>query len=173
MGIACGARLLLRKGDWSGALKLVERIIPGLIDKAQYRRQRAVLLTARALELEKVDRDVSRESVMEAVKLAPTLIPAATLAAISSESQQTRKAMQMSRRRGWHSHIPILPTPMLMCGWRLRPGAVGAGRALAARTPGTSRARWALPAPRWRRPSFRARAALAPLIEKPTQRVAL
>src|SRR3954471_18314260 len=62
------------KGDWAGALKILDNNqSAGLIDKASYRRQRGVLLTARALELEKVDRDLSRESVMEAVKLAPTL----------------------------------------------------------------------------------------------------
>jgi len=41
---------------------------------------RGVLLTARALELETVDRDLSRESVMEAVKLAPDAGAAAVLA---------------------------------------------------------------------------------------------
>ena len=62
------------KGDWAGALKILDNNqSAGLIDKATYRRQRGVLLTARALELEKVDRDLARESVMEAVKLAPTL----------------------------------------------------------------------------------------------------
>jgi HemY protein len=65
------------KGDWSGALAILDNnLASGLIDKATYRRQRGVLLTARALELEKVDRDKSRESAMEAIKLAPTLVPA-------------------------------------------------------------------------------------------------
>ena len=51
------------KGDWSGALSILDNNqSAGLIDKATYRRQRGVLLTARALELEKVDRDLSRES---------------------------------------------------------------------------------------------------------------
>ena len=37
-------------GDWSGALARLERNMKsGLIDKTAYRRQRAVLLTARAL----------------------------------------------------------------------------------------------------------------------------
>src|SRR5262249_54399382 len=66
------------QGDWDGALKIVENDHEsGLIDKATYRRRRGVLLTAKALELAKVDRDLSRESAMEAVKLAPTLVPAA------------------------------------------------------------------------------------------------
>src|SRR5258708_363369 len=68
------------KGDWSGALALLDNNLASVpIDRAAYRRQRGVLLTARALELETVDRDLSRESVMEAVKLAPTLVPSAVL----------------------------------------------------------------------------------------------
>src|SRR6267142_1136238 len=77
------------KGDWSGALTILDNnLASGLIDKAAYKRQRGVLLTARALELENVDRDLSRESVMEAVRLAPTLVPAAVLASkYQSEAQ--------------------------------------------------------------------------------------
>src|SRR5204862_275695 len=42
------------RGDWSGALAILDNnLASGLIDKNAYRRQRAVLLTARALELEK------------------------------------------------------------------------------------------------------------------------
>jgi HemY protein len=85
------------KGDWAGALKILDNNqSAGLIDKATYRRQRGVLLTARALELEKVDRDLSRESVMEAVKLAPTLVPAAVLASkYESEAHQVRRSMRL------------------------------------------------------------------------------
>src|SRR5439155_1283513 len=87
------------RGDWSGALSILDNnLSSGLIDKATYRRQRGVLLTARALELEKVDRDLSRESAMEAVKLAPTLVPAAVLAAkFESEAHQVRRAMRALR----------------------------------------------------------------------------
>jgi HemY protein len=43
-----------------------------------------------------MDRDVARESVMEAVKLAPTLVPAAVLAAkFESEAHQVRRAMKL------------------------------------------------------------------------------
>src|SRR5205807_6425124 len=85
------------KGDWSGALRILDNnLSSGLIDKATYRRQRGVLLTARAMELEKVDRDLSRESVMEAVKLAPTLVPAAVLASkFESEAHQVRRSMRL------------------------------------------------------------------------------
>ncbi|WGD52582.1 heme biosynthesis HemY N-terminal domain-containing protein [Bradyrhizobium sp. CB1650] len=85
------------RGDWSGALAILDsNLSAGLIDKTAYRRQRGVLLTARALELETMDRDVARESVMEAVKLAPTLVPAAVLAArFESEAHQVRRAMKL------------------------------------------------------------------------------
>jgi len=165
------------QADWSGALNLVERnYASGAIDKAQYRRQRAVLLTARALEHETSDRDASRSAVMEAVKLAPTLIPAATLAAkFLSESQQTRKAMQIIEA-AWQAQ----PHPDLADAYahvRLGDSALERLRRierLAERTPGHAEsalgvARVAADA----REYARARAALAPLVDKPTQRVAL
>ena len=105
------------KGDWSGALTILDNnLASGLIDKAAYRRQRGVLLTARALELENVDRDLSRESAMEAVKLAPTLVPAAVLAEQISRARRIRCGVRCgsSRRRGWRSRIPISPMPMPM-----------------------------------------------------------
>jgi HemY protein len=165
------------QGDWSGALNLVERnYSSGAIDKAQYRRQRAVLLTARALELETSDRDASRDAVMEAVKLAPPLIPAATLAAkFLSEGQQTRKAMQIIET-AWQAQ----PHPDLADAYaHVRLGDSALERLkrierLAERTPGHVEgalgiARVAADA----REYARARSALAPLIDAPTQRVAL
>src|SRR3984957_13709315 len=84
-------------GDWNGALAILDNnLASGLIDKATYRRQRGVLLTARALELEKIDRDLARDSVMEAIKLAPTLVPAAVLASkYQSEAHQVRRSMRI------------------------------------------------------------------------------
>jgi HemY protein len=165
------------QSDWTGALAIVERnYASGAIDKAQYRRQRAVLLTARALELETGDRDASRDTVLEAVKLAPTLIPAATLAAkFLSEGQQTRKAMQIIEA-AWLAQ----PHPDLADAYahvRLGDSALERLRRierLADRTPGHVEgalgiARVAADA----REFARARAALAPLIDAPTQRVAL
>jgi len=165
------------QADWSGALTIVERnYSSGAIDKVLYRRQRAVLLTARALELETNDRDASREAVMEAVKLAPTLIPAATLAAkFLSEGQQTRKAMQIIEA-AWTAQ----PHPDLADAYahvRLGDSALERLRRierLADMTPGHVEgalgiARVAADA----REYARARAALEPLIDVPTQRVAL
>src|ERR1019366_2776037 len=48
-------------GDWSAALSALDRNSRyGLIDKAEYRRQRAVLLTAQALAAEESERDRAR-----------------------------------------------------------------------------------------------------------------
>ena len=98
MGLACGARFSLRAGRLDRCASIVERnSASGAIDKAQYRRQRAVLADgARAGAGDQRSRRVARHAITEAVKLAPTLIPAATLAAkFLSEGQQTRKAMQI------------------------------------------------------------------------------
>ncbi|ETR77896.1 membrane protein [Afipia sp. P52-10] len=165
------------QNDWTGALAIVERnTAAGAIDKATYRRQRAVLLTARALELETADRDLARESVMEAIKLAPTLIPAAVLAArFLSENQQTRKAMQMIEA-AWAAQ----PHPDLADAYahvRLGDSALERLRRmerLAEKAPGHAEgalgvARVAIDA----REFTKAREALAPLLAVPTQRVAL
>src|SRR3979411_2437043 len=93
------------KGDWSGALSILDNnLSSGLIDKAAYRRQRGVLLTARARKVESVERDRSRESAMEAVKLTPTLVPAAVLASkYQSEAHQIRRSMRIINK-GWPKH---------------------------------------------------------------------
>jgi HemY protein len=78
--------------DWAGALSSLEHMKGGL-EKADYRRKRAVLLTARALALEDIDRDASRANALEAVKLAPDLVPAAALAGRRlAETGEQRKA---------------------------------------------------------------------------------
>ena len=47
-------------GDWAGALAALEKNMrSGLLDRPAYRRQRAVLLTARALGIEETDRDTA------------------------------------------------------------------------------------------------------------------
>ncbi|MBI4367261.1 MAG: heme biosynthesis protein HemY, partial [Deltaproteobacteria bacterium] len=78
--------------DWAGALDALDHMKGGL-EKADYRRKRAVLLTARALALEDIDRDAARSAVLEAVKLAPDLVPAAALAGRRlAETGEQRKA---------------------------------------------------------------------------------
>jgi HemY protein len=78
--------------DWAGALEVLDHM-KGALEKPDYRRKRAVLLTARALALEEIDRDTSRANAIEAVKLAPDLVPAAALAGRRlAETGEARKA---------------------------------------------------------------------------------
>ncbi|CAN5345590.1 heme biosynthesis HemY N-terminal domain-containing protein [soil metagenome] len=165
------------RGDWDGALKILENnLAAGLIDPAPYKRQRGVLLTARALDLETTDRDKSRASVTEAVKLAPTLVPAATLAAkFLSESNQTRRAMQ-TIEAAWVAQ----PHPDLADAYsHVRLGDSALNRLdrvekLAAKVPGHIEGALAVARAAIDTKEFaRARAALAPFIESPTQRVAI
>jgi len=165
------------QGDWDGALKILDHDHEsGLLDKATYRRRRGVLLTARALELEKVDRDLSRESVMEAVKLAPTLVPAAVLAAkFESEAHQVRRAMRLVEA-AWMKH----PHPDLADAYaHVRLGDSARQRlvrveTLAAKTPDAVEGKLAVARAAIDATEFaKARAALSTLIANPTQRVAM
>jgi HemY protein len=165
------------KGDWSGALTILDNnLASGLIDKAVYRRQRGVLLTARALELETVDRDLSRESAMEAVKLAPTLVPAAVLASkYQSEAHQIRRSMRIVET-AWLAQ----PHPDLADAYaHVRLGDSARQRlvrvqTLAAKAPGHLESALALARAAIDATEFeQARAALARFIAVPTQRVAL
>ncbi len=165
------------RGDWNGALTIVDNdLAAGLIGKAVHRRWRGVLLTARALELDTSDRDQARTSIMEAVKLAPTLVPAVVLAArFLSESQQVRRAMRLIET-AWVAN----PHPDLADAYahvRLGDSALerlSRTEALAAMKPehfesALALARAAIDA----RDFAKARTALAPLAAAPTQRVAM
>jgi HemY protein len=165
------------KGDWSGAIAILDNnLASGLIDKVAYRRQRGVLLTARALELENIDRDLSRESAMEAIKLAPTLVPAAVLASkYQSEAHQVRRSMRIVEA-AWLAQ----PHPDLADAYaHVRLGDSARQRlvrveTLAAKAPGhiegaLAVARAAIDANEFER----ARQALAPFIAAPTQRLAM
>jgi HemY protein len=165
------------KGDWNGALAILDNNLEsGLIDKPAYRRQRGVLLTARALELEKVDRDLSRDSVMEAVKLAPTLVPAAVLASkYQSEAHQVRRSMRIVEA-AWLAH----PHPDLADAYaHVRLGDSARQRlvrveTLAAKAPGHLEGALAVARATIDAAEFaRAREVLAPFIAAPTQRVAM
>src|SRR3981081_1113910 len=165
------------KGDWNGALTILDNnLASGLIDKAAYRRQRGVLLTARALELEKVDRDLSRDSVMEAVKLAPTLVPAAVLASkYQSEAHQVRRSMRIVEAAWLAQPHPDLADAYahVKLGDSARQRLVRV-ETLAAKAPGHIEGALAIARAAIDASEFaKARAALAPFIAAPTQRVAL
>jgi HemY protein len=162
-------------GDWAGALSLLERSRSAL-DKAVYRRQRAVMLTARAIAAEETDRDSAKAFALEAVKLAPTLVPAAALAGrILAEGGELRRASRMIAK-AWRAN----PHPDLAQTYaELRFGDAARDRllrveTLAKKTPGNVEgalaiARAALDA----REFGKARGVLAPYLSAPTKRIAL
>jgi HemY protein len=109
-----------RERDWEGALAALERNYgSGLVDKAQYRRTRAVLLTARALSRDDADRPTAKALVAEAVKLCPGLVPAAALAGrLAAEDGEARRAAKVVEA-AWK----IEPHPDLAEAYaHLRPG---------------------------------------------------
>jgi len=165
------------KGDWAGALKILDNNqSAGLIDKATYRRQRGVLLTARALEFEKVDRDLSRASVTEAIKLAPTLVPAAVLASkFESEAHQVRRSMRIVEAAWLAQPHPDLADAYahVKLGDSARQRLVRV-QTLAAKAPGHIEGALAIARAAIDASEFKvAREALAPFIAQPTQRVAM
>jgi HemY protein len=165
------------RGDWSGALTILDNNLEsGLIDKPAWRRQRGVLLTARALELETIDRDRSRDTVMEAIKLAPTLVPAAVLASkYQSEAHQVRRSMRLVET-AWLAQ----PHPDLADAYaHVRLGDSARQRlvrveTLAGKVPGHLESALAVARAAIDATEFaRAREALAPFVAAPTQRVAM
>jgi HemY protein len=94
---------LCTSGDWTGALALLEANKHAL-DADTYRRRRAVMLTARAQAVEETDRDSAKASALEAVKLAPTFVPAAALAGrMLAEGGELRKAARVVHK-AWEAH---------------------------------------------------------------------
>ena len=160
--------------DWSGALDALDHMKSAL-EKPDYRRKRAVLLVARAQALEDIDRDTSRALVLESVKLAPDLVPAAALAGRRlSEAGDVRKARKILEA-AW----AINPHPDIAESYaNVRLGDSARERLtrmqkLAEKVPGQLEgalavARAALDA----REFATARAALAPYVSAPTRRVA-
>jgi HemY protein len=164
-------------GDWAGALDRLERNMQdGLIDPASYQRQRAVLLTARAGASEASDRRKALTLALEAVKLAPDLVPAAALAGrLLGEAGEMRRAARVIET-AWQAS----PHSELAEAYaHLRPGDSARDRlrrieALAKRSPGAPESAFAVAEAALDAREFAiARAALTPLMAAPTQRAAL
>jgi HemY protein len=165
------------RADWNGALDILEsNLSAGLLDKATFRRQRAVLLTARAIDVEDSEESLARDSALEANKLAPTLVPAAVLAAkYLAEAHQVRRAMKVIEAAWQAQPHPDLATTYA----HLKPGDTASARLgrvenlVGKGTPqlesAVALARAAIDAGEFKR----ARAALEPYLEMPTQRVAM
>lgn len=163
--------------DWNGALQTLQRNMDArLIDKETGRRHRAVLLAARALEEAETDRAKAKASALDALKLAPGLVPAAVLAAkLFTQSGDPRKAtkiLEAAWRAGPHPEVGAAYV-------EVRPGdsardKLSRAQTLAAQAPGTVEsavvlARAALAA----RDFQMARGALEPHLKGGTERLCL
>lgn len=163
--------------DWSGALEALEtNRRSGLIDRQTYRRHRAVLLTARAIESEDFDPAAARALALDAVKLAPDLVPAAALAArLAAEGGEWRRAAKLVEAAWRHNPHPDLAEiyAYLRSGDTAR-DRLARLRQLARRRPGEREAALAIARTALAARDFAAaRAALAPLVATPTQRSAM
>jgi HemY protein len=164
-----------KDGDWAGALALLETNARTLA-RDIYRRQRALLLTARAHAVENTDRGSAKAFALEANKLAPSSVPAAALAGrLLAEGGELRKAHRIIDR-AWRAN----PHPELAQAYsELRSGDSAQDRlkrieALAKRVPdhiesALAVARAALDAQEF----AKVRAALAAHLAAPTRRIAL
>lgn len=163
-------------GDWDGALAALDRNMKNrLLDKPAYRRQRAVLLTASALAMEDTDRDLARERALEAVKLAPTLVPAAEISArMLAETKKIRRAGRIIEKAWTENPHPELA--QLYAYLRIGDSArdrLARVQALAERVPGHIEGAIAVARAATDAQEFNAvRLALAPFLDNPTQRVA-
>jgi HemY protein len=164
--------------DWSGALDTVSRRASlGIADKAAARRQRAVLLTASAQEREVGDPERALAQAMEAVKLAPDLVPAAAVAGrLLSRRAELKKAARVVEAAWKAGPHPDLARVYL----DLRPGDSSRDRLARAETLARlsswhPEARFAIARAALESREFgRARDVLAPLIaESPTRRAYL
>lgn len=163
-------------GDWAGALATLENNRrAGLLDKALYRRERAVLLTARALALAEIEPGEARTLAVEAIRLAPDLVPAAVLAGrLLSEAGEARRAAKIIET-AWHAN----PHPDLAEVYAyLRTGDSARDRLARVETlvrQPAGHAEGALAVARTAidaREFATAREALSPLLSEPTRRVA-
>ncbi|MGH6672192.1 MAG: heme biosynthesis protein HemY [Xanthobacteraceae bacterium] len=164
-----------KDGDWAGALALLERAKSAL-DRNIYRRHRAVMLTAHAQAVEETDRDKAKALSLEAVKLAPTLVPAAAIAGrMLAEGGELRKASRIVAK-AWRAN-PHQELAQIYADLRFGDAArdrLARVEALVKKASGgvegaLARARAALEAGEF----GKARTALAPHLAAPTKRIAL
>ena len=107
-------------GDWRSAVQTIERRTSlGLVDRTTSRRQRAVLLTADAMAREGSDPEGALATAQEAARLAPDLVPAASLAGrLLSRRGDLKKAARVLEG-AWRAE----PHPEIASAYlNLRPG---------------------------------------------------
>jgi HemY protein len=111
---AWAARALLRHQtaahDWDGALSTLSGATDGrILDRRTARRLRAVILAAKALDMEIEAPDTARHAAIEAHDLAPDLVPAAAVAAgLLSRQGDIRRAtriLEAAWKAGPHPEI--------------------------------------------------------------------
>lgn len=133
--------------DWEGAIAILDKNAHnGLVDKPSAKRLKAVLLTARALELESAAPERARALALEAHGLAADLVPAAAVAgrvlARLNDPRRATKVVEATWRKA--------PHPDLVEAFALiRPGEAGRDRlkrmrGLAALKPGDIEGRLAV-----------------------------
>ena len=164
-------------GDWTGAIEALERARrSGLLDKTLYQRQRAVLLTARALAIVETERDEARTLALDAVKLAPALVPAAALAGrLLAEAGELRKASRILEKAWRENPHPDLAEAFanLRFGDSAR-DRLRRVRSLAEKAPGHAESMLAVARAALDAQEFStARDALSPLMAQPTRQVAI
>ncbi|MEO0636737.1 MAG: heme biosynthesis HemY N-terminal domain-containing protein [Pseudomonadota bacterium] len=97
-------------GEWQDALAALDANKTNRItDKESYRRQRAVLLTAHAMSVELSEPKIAKKEVHEAVKLAPSLVPAslteARLLARSGDVRGASKVLEAQWKLSAHPEV--------------------------------------------------------------------
>jgi HemY protein len=165
----------VKDGDWAGALALLEANARTLA-KDIYRRQRAVLLAARAHTIENTDRASAKTYALEANKLAPGFVPAAALAGrLLAEGGDFRKAHRVIDK-AWRAN----PHPELAQAYaEMRSGESARDKlkrieALAKRAPDHIEGALAVARAALNAQEFaKVRAALASYVGAPTRRVAM
>ncbi|MFN3658207.1 MAG: heme biosynthesis protein HemY [Pseudolabrys sp.] len=160
--------------DWDGALAALEHM-KGALEKPDYRRKRAVLLTARALAVQESDPDASRAAVLEAVKLAPDLVPAAALAgrrlAEAGDQRKARRILEAAWVARPHPDIADTYAELRLGDTALE--RLSRMQKLAAKTPGEREGALAVARAALEAGEFAlAREMLKPYLTQPTRRVA-
>ncbi len=102
-------------GDWDGALKLVDARKQALAhSKDTVKKERAALLTAKAMATLNVDHAHARTMALEANKLAPDLVPAAVVAAQALFTDgEVRKGSKILEAAWKRFPLPLMSMPGL------------------------------------------------------------
>ncbi|MCW6509375.1 heme biosynthesis protein HemY [Lichenifustis flavocetrariae] len=169
------------QGDWAAALRLVDRNVGGRItDRLTGNRLRAVLLAALAIDVADRNPEEALDAAKDALKLAPTLVPAAVVAGrLLARKGEVRKATKIIETAYSAIQHPDLANVYL----QVRPGDSAADRlsraeALARCAPHAVESRLVMAqAALDAREIAMARAVMAPLIDpeagRPTRRTCL